>query len=507
MSLFTTSISAITRPGVYLTSKKPPAAIRASGTGRAALVCQTPFGPSGTLTNPTSDADRNLTFAPPGFNRTSTGILAMIQKGWPDLGIVRVLGTSAATASATLASSTPTNLITVPAKYPGADANSLTWTVSAASDGDSNHFNLTVAITGASGTTSETFKNGNVSGTGADYLWADVIANSRLIAQPTKLAAGIPAAGSGSFSSGANGTINAAAYVGTAGSGDKGIARLEGDPTIRHFTTDDCASGNRAAVNAGIRAHAELTGNRVGYMGGNTGQAASAAQSDAASYQSENVCYVDPWCYELDDVTGAQQLVQSSAFAMSVATQIPPSLRIAWRDPSVTKLLGGVVGVEFDRGEQAAANTAAGVTTLQKGKKGGFCFELDVVTIAPVDATRADLPRTRMGHYVGTALQDSLQTFVNGPNVSVTQQSIVTAITEFMEGLLKNKDDDPFSEPYVLAYLLGNIQASNTPTDVANGDFQVPLSFQTDTGMQKLIIGVQYGPTVSISVSADPSGA
>jgi hypothetical protein len=508
MSLFTTNIAAITRPGVYLAVNKAPAIVAAQGAGYAALVCQTPFGPPLLDYTPTSDGDRNLTYAPPGFNRDATGILAMIEKGWNNLlKVVRVLGgTAYVTATVILSSSVPAQLITVTAKYAGVDANSLTATVAAASDGNANHFNLTIAISGASGTTSETYTNLNVSGTGAVYLGqSSQILASRLIASITQVGTntGVPVAGSTSFTSGTNGTsIVSGDYVGVAGTANAGIALLEGDNTIRQFCTDDCGSSLRAAVNGGATAHALLMGDRIAFINGNSGLSSSASITDAANYQGPGVCYVDPWANELDDVSGAVQLVTPAPFLMSLAVQLPPSIRLAWRDPSVLNMLNGIYSLQAARGQQAANNTFGGVTTLEVNPTGagGFCVELDVTTETPLDNTQMDLPRQRMGIYIGTAVIASFPSYVNGPNVPLTQSQIVTAFTAFMDTLVANAAENPFALPYVLAYQIGNISGENTPTQTALGNFIIPVAIQTDTGMQHLIFNVQYGPTVQISL-------
>jgi len=505
MPLFTTSVSSITRPGIYLAPIKPPAVIRAQGSGVGAMICQTPWGPPGVLYAPTSDGDRNLTYAPPGFNRLAPGVLAMIEKGWNNLlKVARVLSGTAAPATCTASNAVPTALLTTTAKYPGADGNSLIQTIGLAGDGNVNHFRLTLSISGASGTTSEVYDNGNISGVGADFLWPTQLLSSRLAGSFTKLATGVPIASSASFTSGTNGTAVASLdYVGVPTTANAGIALLEGDSTIRQFCTDDCGVGLRTAVTAGTAAHASLMGDRVAFINGVSGMTTGAAAvTDAANNQGVNVCYGDPWCNEYDDVAGALQLVSPAPFLMSMAMQLPPSLRLGWRDTSVMNMLQGIVSLQFNRGQQAAANTQGGVTTIEMEPTGagGFCVELDVVTAAPLDSTQADLPRTRMGIYVGTAVQSSLRSYTNGPNVPLTQQQIVTAFTEFMDTLVLNKEENPFTLPYLLGYKMGNIAAVNTPNQQAAGAFLVPVQFQTDTGMQDVIFEVQYGPSVSVTL-------
>ena len=64
----------------------------------------------------------------------------------------------------------------------------------AASDGDANHFNVTVTVTGASGATTDKIENINISGVGADdYPTSDAdLAKLALVGGFTVNAAGRP---------------------------------------------------------------------------------------------------------------------------------------------------------------------------------------------------------------------------------------------------------------------------------------------------------------------------
>src|SRR6187399_1454919 len=150
--------------------------------------------------------------APAGMPRTGSAYLSTIQKGFPLLYVARVLGASAAKASYTL-QDTAVDTLTVEGKYKGADGNAIDVEVTDATDGDNNHFNMTVFVEGATGRTEDTFENLNYSGVGADSVPA--LTSKLLVGAITKVASGRPDNGTYSMTGGANGTINAARYVGT----------------------------------------------------------------------------------------------------------------------------------------------------------------------------------------------------------------------------------------------------------------------------------------------------
>lgn len=486
------------RHGVFSIERSPPAALTATNTGVVALVEQFPWGPSQSLQTPAGLKDLYNMFAPPGMSRTGPGYLALIRKAWPTIKVLRVTAASGTVAaSVTLSSSVPATVITVVAKYVGTAGNSLTATVSAADDGNVNHFNLAVTVTGASGTTTDLFHNLNYSGVGANS--APVFTSTLLTGAITFIASGVPVAGTFSFTSGADGSVVAADYVGTAGTGDKGLSKLEADSTIRHVITADPGNTLRAAVNAGIEAHCILQGDRIGYINGNSGQTEAAAVTDSVNYQSDRIVYVDAWAYILDDVTGATQLVPSAPFAASVAAQLPASTSIAWKSPEVTSnMLSGISNLEQDRGSLAGTNTQAGITTLIRMPSGGFAFEAGVLTIAPADQTRKRITRRRVGDYIATSFVNSIQGFVDAPNVPSNQNAIVQALDQFMTTLKNGQFSDPNHTVHVLDYAINNLSAANSATDLANGLFIVPLQVQTSSGMEQIFLSVQFGENVIV---------
>lgn len=502
MGLFVSSKAQATRHGVYAIRKTSPATIRPTGFGTAAIVEQFSWGPIQTLTSPTSRADLLSTIAPPGMTRTTPGYMAVTNKAFPFLKFVRALGSSSVKASAIINKTGPAALITVVLKYEGTEGNAVIITIGAASDGDANHFNITATVTGASGTTTDLIENFNVSGTGADTTLSETdLATLRLIGAVTKSSAGVPILGSTTCTGGANGTVDATTYVGTAGSGDKGLAKLEGSKGIDHVFFGDPGNSLRAAANAGLKAHVDLMSDRCGYMNGDSGMSASDAQTDVANYRSRNVVYCDPWAYVFDDVTGAKRLVPTGSFAGSLASQLSPSTPIAWKSPEVIAMLDGIVDLEADRGDASATNTDAGISTFIREEDGGFTIEAAVVTIAPTSPADKDHTTTRMGIYIARSVTKSLRPSVDAPNVPVNQQDCVDATTVFMEGLKGNAGRDPNHTPHVLDYDIGDLSAENPDADIAAGDFSIPLNAKFSTGMGRIFLVFNGGPQVQVKAT------
>lgn len=501
MPVFVTTSSTVNRHGAFAIERPPPVQITPTGTFQAAIVEQFPWGPfntnNGIIYTPGSIKDFTNTFAPPGMVRTGSGYLASIRKAWANnsLKACRVLGTTAAQATALVQTSAPVTIWTVTAKYPGATGNSFTLTVGNSSDGVSGHIKLSVTVTGPTGTTTDVIDN---LPTAAAPATLPDLSKLLLVGSLTFGVGGTAVAGTTNFSGGLDGTIAASQYVCTAGNSDFGIARLEVDSSIRHVFVGDPGNSFRSTVNLGLVAHAALQTDRVCYLNGPSGQSASAVLTDVAQYQSTRAVYVDPWVYIVDDTTGAKTLVPGAPFAASIASQLSPSTSIAWKNTEVQQLLAGIVDLETDRGANAGNNTLNGIVTVIREDTGGFTFEAGVVTNAPVDNTRRTLARTRMGDYIAISFVKNVRGMVDAPNVPYNQGLIVQALDMFMGSLKKAQNQDPNHRPHVLDYAIGNLSAANSQNDLDQGNFFVPLNVKTSSGMERIFLSIQYGETVQV---------
>lgn len=485
------------RHGVFAIEKTPQAVFQVQGVGAACILGQFAWGPAQTLTEPASPKDLTNTVAPPGIDRTNSAYLGVIRKGFPDLWFVRVMGANPVKAFADFPNAVPTVICRVTVKHPGTAGNSFTGTISAADDGDSNHFNLTVTITGTSGTTTETIPNINFSGTGADSTFD--FSTSLLLGSITKTNAGRPVAGTVSFASGTTPAVLAADYAGTANTGDKGMALMEGSGALKSVFLDDTGNSLRAGANAALQAHALLLGDRVAYINGNSGQTAAAAQTDVANYRSDRVMYIDAWVYILDEL-GNKTLVPSASFAASVASRVSPSTSIAWKDPEVQAMLSGINSLEADRGNAAGTNTSAGICTLIREEKGGFTFEADVNALFPVSAARGYNTRRRMTDLVAQTCVENTRSFGDAPNLLTNQQNILNGVSGFMDTFKDNAglNRDPNHTPHVLDWGFGDLTAENSAASIAAGNFVVPIDVQDSSGIYRLFFDINSGTGVTV---------
>jgi hypothetical protein len=495
--LFLTSTSAATRHAVYVIERTPPPSIRAAGATVSAIVEQFPWGPEGIYTVE-SVRDFIEKFAPGGMARTGAGYLSVIGKAWPVLKVVRVLGSDAAKSAVTL-DDAAADCLTLTLKYKGVAGNSVVATVSDATDGVADHFNLKVSITNSLGTTEDVLENLNYSGVGADS--APKLTSMKLIGTIAKVAAGRPDNGTFSFIGGADGTITSAEYVGTQGAADKGVSLLEGDKTVDLVFTGNPGDALRAAVNAGLKAHADFTTDRIAVINGDSGQTAAEARTDVASYRSKRVCYVDVWAYQADDVDGTERLVAPAPFFASLAANLSPSTSPAWKAEDASRLLSSIVGLEAERGQGAYANELAGICTLQREDTGSYTFECAVNTNRPNDPTTGSYKRTRMAHYIAKAVASSLRPYVDAPNVAVVMQDEVNAVTEFLDGLKLNAKTNPIALAHIVDYAIRPLADFNTQATIDAGEFTIPADVKLSSDQSKIFFSIQIGETVKVTPS------
>lgn len=494
--LIVTSTAQATNHGVYGIERQPPAVIRPTGAAVDAIVDAFPWGPDAAVYTVLDPADFANKFAPPGMSRTGGGYMAVAAKAYPLLKVVRAIGTAAVAASSAINKTGPTLLITVNLKYKGAAGNSCTATTSAASDGDTNHFNLAVSVTGASGTTTDTFQNLNYSAVGT--VSTPDFSKCFLVGSITASSTGVPIIGTTSFTAGSDGTIDAPTYVGTQGTGDKGMALFEGDKTIDFVFTGDPGNSLRAAVNAGLAAHADFMTDRMAFINGNSGMTLAAAQADVASYRSLRVCYQDNWAYQRDDVDGTQRLTPPSPFAVSVASNLSPSTSFSWKAQDAQQWMRAIVSLETARGPGGAyTNEAQGINTLQAEAGGGFTFECAVVTAAPTNPTKRKYKRTRMTHYIVKSCATSLRPYVDSPNVPFNQADQVAAVSEFLDQLKRNATTNPNALPHIVDFAFRDLKTYNSAVDLANDQFTIPADVQISSDQSKIFLSLQIGETVN----------
>lgn len=145
MGLFTSSISVIQSPGVYLIEVASPTVIDGVPNGYVGIVGQGEWGPVNALYIPTSGADMLNTYFPAGTPHNSTLYYAMMRRKQTPWAVNRILGGTAGL-------SPPTNLTATVTGTPG--AATVSWTVTALNANGETMASHVITVTTANATLS-----------------------------------------------------------------------------------------------------------------------------------------------------------------------------------------------------------------------------------------------------------------------------------------------------------------------------------------------------------------
>lgn len=507
---FTTNLSEVTQlEGVYAVEVSPPAPVRTPGADWLGYVGRFAWGPVNTPVVIDSQGQYLDTFAPAGLGYGYTGHQGIARAQPAQLKIVRVAPTGIATASMILQgpnlAPATVNLLNVAAKYPGLLGGSITITIAAADDGVAGHFNLTVTL----GTESETYRNlsvlsGSVSlgdQTRSKFLAAlsAVTANLDAVTRPVNgtYTLGVAAANVASPVAGADGAAVASNYTGTAGAGDAGLAKFEGDPDVTIVCVDDCTNALRVAVNTALVAHA-VASNRLAVIQANSGTDIAAAithiGTNAVAYRNERAIFAWPWVNVLDE-TGAEILVPPSAFLGGALTHMPRHLGSHWKDPRNTRWYARIARLEYTVGRAnliLAKN--AGVEALVRTDAGGIAPKSGVTT--SLVATQTAVSRRRFADFVAKGLTAGQEVYEGGPIDPVTRIEQLGRAKAFLQGM----KDAALRGEAALTEALDDFSVTtiSSGADLAAGLHKIAVRVKMFATQDFIAFILTVGPTVTI---------
>jgi hypothetical protein len=501
------SISEAAGRGVFIIFKAVLDAIKAVGTGRAAMVAQLPWGPPNVQNDFSDAATFRSMYAPAGMPRTSAAYLMATKFPWIDLQIVRVTGTTPVKATFQLQNATPANSVRVDALYEGAAGNAISLVVAAATSGTANNFKLTVSVTdSATGlNTTETYDEIDTTQVADDAThtyWAGVTSGSLLIGALVRSGTGRPVNGTYTLATGSDGAAIASGnYLGTPGNGDAGVSLLENDSDINFVFTDDPGAGNLVAVMAGLKAHVLLMKDRrISILMGLPGETKATAVTNVALNRDTHCVYVFPHCKVLDD-QGATRTIPLTGPLASLATLLTPHLSVAFKSTAFTKALANIIGLDVATTQKQTRIDLekAGVVCFEKNPKSGqFSPYNDITT----DASGASIFQTRMADYIAFSMAQRLEDFRGGPNDDELYEDEDSLIKAFLLELKTNRKQDHIFRPCIIDYQVFPLEAANTAAQIAAGDATHSFKVQLISERKRTFLLGEIGTAVKVTPSA-----
>lgn len=516
-TIVSTQGEALALPGVYALEQNPPTPAARPGLDWVGLVGSFAWGPVNTPTVVDLSNSRGgylNVFAPGGLGTTHTGHRALMKAACARLKIVRVGGTSQATATMVLNDGTgsPVSVLTVTAKYPG--SLPITITIAAADDGVSTHFNLTATA----GTYSERYPNLSVLSGSNGVVLGDQT-NSLLLAalavgggsltsstRPVNGTYTLGASGTNvtSATAGADGTPGTTHYTGTAGSGDAGIAKFEGDPDVTIVAVDDCGDSNRVAINTALVAHA-VAEQRIAVINGNSGVSISAAityvGTNASAYRSERAIFAWPWVYVKDE-GGTERLVPPSVMLAGALSRMPRHLGTHWKDPRNTVAYSGISRLEYavSRANLILAQNAGIECIVPAGDY--YAPKSGVTTSLSVNQTQVS--RRRIADFLMRAVSEGQEAYEGGPIDPATRSRQLSGVKRTLQAFVDaGRRGEAETTEAIDAF---SVETASSAEELAAGVHKIAVRAKTFATQDVILFLLSIGPTVAVT-EATPANA
>lgn len=420
---------------------------------------------------------------------------ALQNKKFGNITVCRVVDADAGTASHVLQDVTPTTIATLYANNPGVWANGatggITYDIADATDGNANHWNLTIYYLGAS----KTYQNLDTT-TGNDNT-LDVVGNSiNNLIRLVKNDDGRPLNATGvSLAGGTEGTVDAADYV----SALNLIAAFPGVACC--LVPETAVDSNNSTINARLVALAPLCPDRVfmGWAGKVNSYLDEISQKNSQiTTKSTNL----QWCYnplsELDPDTGATVTTGPHVAKACILSQTDVSIHAGDEDNlGLTAWITGLSYESLDR-DTLILLKQAGISTLQK-VEGGFRFGSDVDSTATA-TNDSQFPDERAKQFLIQSIADNIRHDVRKKATKSKKRAIVEKIKAFLRDDQKAEhvvdSDDVDLGP---GYLVDDVSV-NTATTKARHEHHVLIKVRLIDHLLYIVLDVDIrtGQTIVV---------
>ena len=407
--------------------------------------------------------------------------LALKNKKFGSLKVIRVTAAAAATATKAFAS-TAVDRITFTAKQgAGAYGNAITVTIEAGSTVGKKY---TIIDTTSGGVmTQEVYDNVEVATAGtllpfAASLLVSVVINSTA-AEPSNSAAT-------ALASGSDGTVADTDYQTAIA-----YAEAEGAGNVLFL---DSYNATRSGY---LKVHAAATADKMVIVCGAEGDAAATAITDAASYRDTEgrIIYAYPWLET--SIDGVLTMTNPASWYASIITQTAPNV-----DPAFVKNSQFLAGVTNLKRSLSRANyislAAAGISAFENDSDIGFKVKSGVVTQIS-DSSKVMILRRRMADFLTNSAARFLKNYQNAVNSAENRALVKGALIGFVTSLENDGILPKDSELTSGKTKLIDTESANTPQSVAAGFFKIIWKQRIFSSMRYIVLSAQIGESVVVT--------
>jgi hypothetical protein len=465
--------------GIVVDESAPPSSVAGVATNVVCMVGQFERGPA-TLQGAFDSIGEIQELY--GKSDTYSGSVALKNKKFGGLKLIRVVASDAVKASKAFQSST-TDRVTFTAKYAGVYGNSITVTIES---GTTTGKKYTVKDTSANAVLpTEVYDNVAITAITAATFAAsklvDVTVNSTA-AEPTNASATALALG-------ADGTVADTDYQTAIA-----VAAVEGACNVLFL---DAYNSTR---NGYLKTHAAATQDKMCILSHAENDSVSTITTDLGNCRDSDgrLLYAVNWLQTT--VAGVSVYTSPASWMASILSQTAPNV-----DPAFAKNVQYTAGAT---GVKTNYTRSQHITLMQAG---ACVFEFDAdlgikpkagVTTQIVDTSKVPVLRRRMADYLTQSAGRFLKNYQNAVNSADNRRAIKSAILAFVnqnerDGMLP-KDSEVSDGKAKLV----DVDSLNTPTVVGNGFCYVLWKQRIYSSMRFLVLKAEIGTTVSVQEQA-----
>lgn len=466
--------------GIIIDEVAPPPSIGGVPANIAILVGQFERGPANLLTSVGSIGEAYEIF---GKNLNYSGLVAMQNKSFGALKIVRAMAAAAVAASKAFNHSS-TATITFAAKWKGAYGNSLQVSIAAGTTQGSK-YTVHDASAGAVWP-DEVYDNVLVTMTTAQLQ--AIFGKSNLIAAPTiQATANEP---------------DTCALTNLASGSDDTIADTDYQTAITAQQTE--AAGNilfldayNTTRNGYLKTSVAATTDRMAILCGANGDSVSTAVTAVANLRDTDgrLIYAYPWVNTT--INGVSTAVNPASFYASLLSQTSPKLDPAWAGNA--QALAGIDSLvsTLQRSDYVAL-VAAGISSFEVDADIGIKIKSGVTTQI-VDSSKVMIHRRRMADYLTYSIAKFAKAYQNAPNSEEDRESFTAAVVNFNRQMelvgLVPKDSEVKGGKASLVD--GN--SLNTDNSIAAGYFKLLYRRRIYSSMRYIVLQAEIGESVVVT--------
>lgn len=464
--------------GIIIDETAPPPSIKGVPANIAILVGQFERGPANLLTDVGSVGEFYQIF---GNNTAFNGHIALLNKRFSSLKIVRAVAASGGAAATLACLSSAVARITFNALWKGAYGNSITVTIASGSTTGKKY----TIHDGSAGAVwpDEVYDNVVITAVGTTF------SNSNLISATVNSTAAEPSnQAATALATGSDGSIADTDY-------QTAITAQELEAAGNILFLDE----NNTTRNGYLKTSMANTTDRMTVLCGTAGISVSSAVTDVANYRDTDgrIIYAFPFVYT--SVNGVSTKVNPCSFYASLLSQIAPNIDPAFAGNS--QYLSGVDSLELNLSRSNYVSlVAAGISAFENDSDIGMKIKSGVVTQI-VNSSKVMIFRRRMADFLTYSTAKFLKNYQNAVNSQSQRDNAVAAIVRFNRDLELTGVVPKDSEVKTGKASIVDGDTLNTDDSIALGFFKILWKRRIYSSMRYIVLQAEIGESVVVTAN------